>query len=103
MRLMSESIRIGMTVRAADGEAGSVDDILVDANGTRRFLVIRDRGVFGADVVLPFASVTVSGGTVNVAMTKREIHAADHFSADRYGQGAGLFSVAAARYDKRAE
>jgi hypothetical protein len=100
---VDEDVRIGMTVNASDGEAGVVEDILVDGQGVQRYLVVRDRGVFGADVVLPIGSATASGETVAVAMARSAVHAADRFSADRYGEAAGLFSMAAARYDRQAE
>jgi hypothetical protein len=100
---VSDQLRIGMAVRASDGEAGIIDDILMDENGMPRFLVIRDRGVFGSDAVLPFTSASTDGGAARIDRTRQEIHAADRYAEDKYGKGAGLFSSAAARYDQRAD
>jgi len=98
---MSDGIRIGMTVQASDGEAGVVEDILTDEQGTPRFLVVRDKGVFGGDAVLPIDRATVQGGGIQLAMTRADVHAADGFSQEQYGEAAGLFSQAASRYDRQ--
>jgi hypothetical protein len=92
---------IGMPVQARDGDAGIVEDILNTEDGTPKYLVIRNRGVFGSSAVLPISYATVMGDSVRFEMTRAEIKAADKFDHSRYGESAGLFSTAAKEYDRR--
>ncbi|HVA90481.1 MAG TPA: PRC-barrel domain-containing protein [Chloroflexota bacterium] len=90
---------IGKHVIATDGDSGVIEDVLHGEDGTPRFLVIRDRGVFAGDVVLPLDHVTMDGGTVHVAKSRAQVHAGERYDASRHGAGAGLFSASASQYD----
>ena len=91
----------GMRVVASDGEAGQVEDVLVDKDGTPRYLVVRDRGVFARDVVIATDTVQRDGAIVHSSLTKARIHAGDRYDERRYGEGAGLFSMAAGNFDRQ--
>jgi hypothetical protein len=97
---MNDSYHIGMHVLASDGDAGVVEDILTTAEGVPQYLVVRDRGVFARDVVLPIADTTSDGAAVHVARTRTQIHAMDRYDPSRHGEHAGLFSAAARAYDR---
>jgi hypothetical protein len=77
-----------------------VEDILTTAEAVPQYLVVRDRGVFAQDVVLPIAGTTSDGAVVHVALTRRQIHALDRYDLIRHGERAGLFSAAARAYDR---
>lgn len=83
--------------------AGSLEDVLNDAQGSPRYLVVRDKGFFGKDVVIPASAVSVDGGTVRVAMSRAEVHAAPSYDHAQHGAAAGLFSSVAAGYDAARE
>lgn len=100
---MEDTYRIGMPVLANDGEAGIVEDILTTSEGEPRNLVVRDRGVFARDVVLPIAGTTSDGVAVHSAQTRKQIHASERYDATRHGEMAGLFSAAARTYDQSAD
>jgi hypothetical protein len=89
-----------MHVLASDGDAGVVEDILTTEEGAPRYLVVRDRGVFARDVVLPISEVTSDGVAVHSDLTRKQIHAAERYDASRHGERAGLFSAAARAYDQ---
>ncbi|MGH2346625.1 MAG: PRC-barrel domain-containing protein [Chloroflexota bacterium] len=96
---MDSASYIGKRVMASDGDAGVVDDVLTDEDGTPRRLVVRDRGVFGPDLVLPFDHASIEGSAVRVAMTRAQVHAGERYDPNRHGESAGLFSAAAGNYD----
>lgn len=98
---MSDGSLIGMPVEASDGDAGIVEDVLTTEDGTAKYFVVRNRGVFGSSAVLPLSSATIKGASVRFEMTRAEIKAADKFDHSRYGESAGLFSTAAKDYDRR--
>jgi hypothetical protein len=98
---METLFRPGMQLVGSDGPAGSVEDVLYDKDGTVRYLVVRDRGVFANDGVLPATGAQAEGDTVTYPMTRAQIHAADRYDAARHGPNAGLVSAAASRYDKQ--
>lgn len=93
--------RIGMNVRATNGDVGKLEDILYDQDGHARYLVVRDHGVFGSDAVLPVAGARAGGDTVEYPLTKDEIRSADRYDPIQYGSKAGLFSGSAAQYDQQ--
>jgi hypothetical protein len=97
---MSTGYRIGARVIAADGEAGQIEDVLVDKDGTPRYLVVRDNGVFASDAVIPVEAASTDGGPVRSTLTKAQIHAGDRYDEHRFGEGAGLFSSAAGNFDR---
>jgi len=94
---------MGMTVRANDGAAGRVDDVLANAEtGQPAYLVVDAGGFFKGDVVVPFQSVrSVDDAGVWVAMTRDEVKHAPAYDPVRYGSSAGLVSHAAGRYGKK--
>jgi len=96
---MDSAAYLGKHVMASDGPAGVVDDILTDEDGTPLRLVVRDRGVFGRDVVLPFDRAAITGSTVRLMLTRAQVHAGEPYDPIRHGESAGLFSVAAGKYD----
>lgn len=96
---MSQIYRMGMQVLASDGRAGTVEDVLYDTDGIPRYLVVRDRGVFAEDVVLPVGGATVDGDDVRYSLTKDQIHQSDRYNEAEHGARAGLSSGAAGRYD----
>jgi len=65
--------------------------------------VVRDKGFFGKDVVLPASAVSVDSGNVQVAMSRAEVHAAPSYDHAQHGAAAGLFSSVAAGYDAARE
>jgi hypothetical protein len=89
-----------MHLMASDGDAGIVEDILTAEDGTPRYLIVRDRGVFARDVALSVDQVTSDGTSVRTAMSRKDVHAADRFDVSRHGESAGLFSSAARTYDR---
>lgn len=93
-------VTMGMTVHAADGEAGRVDDVLLNGEtGQPAYLVVNAGGFFKGDVVVPFASVRgVDDAGVWTALTRAEVKALPAYDATRYGSAAGLVSHAAGRY-----
>jgi hypothetical protein len=97
---MNATYRIGMHVMGSDGEAGVVEDILTTAEGVPQYLVVRDRGVFARDIVLPITETTSDGTAVHSALSKKEIHAAERYDLSRHGERAGLFSASARAYDQ---
>ena len=94
---------IGAQVVGSDGVAGTLEDVLNDAQGSPRYLVVRDKGFFGKDVVLPTSDVSVDGATVRVAMTRAAVHAAPSYDHAQHGAAAGLYSSVAAGYDAARE
>jgi hypothetical protein len=90
-----------MDVKGTNGDVGKVEDILYDRDGHARYLVVRDHGVFGSDAVLPIEGAAAHGDTVDYALTKDEIRAADRYDPIKYGSKAGLFSGSAAQYDQQ--
>ena len=94
---------IGAQVEGSDGVAGTLEDVLNDAQGNPCYLVIRDKGFFGKDVVLPASAGVVDGGTVRVAMGRAEVHAATRYDHAQHGAAAGLYSSVAAGYDAARE
>jgi hypothetical protein len=89
-----------MHVMGSDGDAGVVEDILTTEEGAPRYLVVRDRGVFARDVVLPISETTSDDVAVQTALTKKQIHAAERYDEGRHGERAGLFSASASAYDQ---
>ena len=100
---MDGEARLGMQVMGSDGQAGTVEDVLYDKEGRARYLVVRDRGVFGEDAVLPATDGTIGGDTIHYPMSRAQIQAAERFDPQRHGAAAGLTSAAAARYDRQDE
>jgi PRC-barrel domain len=98
---MNDAIRLGMSARASDGDAGVVDDILVTEEGVPRYVVVRNKGVFGSDVVLPVDQAAVEGNAVRLSLTKAQVHAGERYDEATHGARAGLFSVSASRYDRQ--
>lgn len=98
---MNTQFRPGMRVMGSDGQAGTVEDVLYDKDGTAHYLVVRDRGVFTGDAVLPVTGAQAHENIVSYPMTRAQIHAADRFDATRHGPTAGLVSAAASRYDEQ--
>ncbi|HVC80539.1 MAG TPA: PRC-barrel domain-containing protein [Chloroflexota bacterium] len=96
---MDKSALIGKQVMASDGVAGVVEDVLFDAEGTPRYLVVRDRGVFGSDLILPYGWGALDTAMVRVAASRAELAAGDRYDPAKYGESAGLFSASAERYD----
>ncbi len=94
---------MGMTVRANDGAAGRVDDVLANAEtGQPAYLVVDAGGFFKGDVVVPFQSVrSVDDAGVWVDMTCDEVKRAPAYDPVRYGSSAGLVSHAVGRYGKK--
>ncbi len=90
---------IGKQLIASDGDAGVIEDLLRDQDGTPRFLVVRDRGVFANDVVVPIEQVTIDGAVIRVAESRAQIHGGERYDTSRHGESAGLFSASASRYD----
>jgi hypothetical protein len=97
---MNNTYRIGMQVLASDGDAGVVEDILSTDRGAPRYLVVRDRGVFASDVVLPLDGTTSDGVAVHVALTRQQVHAAERYDVHRHGEAAGWYSMSARAYDQ---
>jgi hypothetical protein len=95
---MDTQLRLGMKVIATDGEAGVLEDILSDKDGMARYLVVRDKGVFGSDVVLPANQATAEGEEARLPLTKAQIHAAERYDEDRHG-AANLVSAARQRFE----
>ena len=98
---MNDTIRIGMTAWARDGDAGVVADILVTKDGVPRFVVVMNYGVFGSDVVLPIDQALVDGNVVRLSLTKAQVSAGERYDEMRHGEGAGLFSASASLYDRQ--
>jgi hypothetical protein len=98
---MQADYRIGMHVIAVDGDAGQVEDVLTSKDGTPRYLVVQDNGVFASDAVILVDAVSVDGTTVRCTLTRAQLHAGERFDAQRFGEGAGLFSTAADDYERR--
>ncbi len=99
--MRDRTVRIGMKVMGSDGEAGTIEDVLSDEKGTPRYVVVRDRGVFGSDRVLQAADAELGEGEVRYAMTRAQIHAAETYDETKYGAGSGLVSDAASSYDQQ--
>jgi len=97
--MMDGASYIGKHVLASDGDAGVVEDVLTDQDGAPLRLVVRDHGVFGRDVVLPFDHAPIEGSTVRVGFSRAQVHAGEPFDPIRHGESAGLFSAAASQYD----
>ena len=97
--MTDSALYIGKHVAASDGDAGVVDDVLTDQDGVPHRLVVRNRGAFGRDVVLPFEHAAITGSTVRVMLTRAQVHAGEPYDPIRHGESAGLFSAAAGRYD----
>lgn len=99
---MEQSFHTGMQVVDSEGRyAGAVEDVLSDEHGAARYLVIRDRGIFSDDVVLPVSGAHIDGETVQFQMTGDEIHHSERYNEQQYGAAAGLTSAAAGRYDRQ--
>lgn len=96
---MKRASLIGKHVMASDGDAGVVEDVLFDSEGSPRFLVVRDRGVFGSDLVLQYGRGVLDGDMVRVAASRAQLAAGDRYDSAQYGESAGLFSALAERYD----
>lgn len=96
------AVKMGMTVRASDGVAGRVDDVLVDGKtGQPAYLVIDAAGFFARDVVVAYENVNnVDDAGVWLALTRDEVKGSPAYDATRYGQDAGLVSAAAARHEE---
>lgn len=97
-----KAARMGMTVHASDGEAGRVDDVLVnDETGQPAYLVLNAGGFFKGDVVAPFESVqSIDEAGVWLSLTRQQIKDLPAYDAARYGASAGLVSRAAGRYEE---
>ncbi|HWE60638.1 MAG TPA: PRC-barrel domain-containing protein [Chloroflexota bacterium] len=94
----------GMQVVDSEGRyAGTVEDVLYDEQGAARYLVVRDRGIFSDDVVLPVSGAQVEGDNVRYPLTRDEIHSGERYDEQRFGAAAGLTSVAASSYDRQDE
>jgi hypothetical protein len=101
---MEQSFHAGMQVLDNEGRyAGTVEDVLYDEQGTARYLVVRDRGVFSNDVVLPIAGAQAQGGSVRYEMSRDEIHNGERYDEKRFGAAAGFTSAAASSYDRQDE
>ncbi|HXT36583.1 MAG TPA: PRC-barrel domain-containing protein [Chloroflexota bacterium] len=96
---MDKKSLIGKHVMASDGDAGVVEDVLFDSEGTPRYLVVRDRGVFGDDLVLPYGWGALGNTVVRIAASRAQLADGTRYDPAQYGESAGLFSAAAERYD----
>ena len=63
--------------------------------------MVRDRGVFGSDAVLPVEAAEVSGDQVRYPLARDAMRTADRYDPAKYGSSAGLFSGAAGQYDQQ--
>jgi hypothetical protein len=99
---MSPDLAIGLPVQATDGEAGRINDVLVDQeSGEPRYLVVQGHGFFGSDVVLPATAIAhVADGRVFVGLTRREVSALPTYHGDQYGSAQGLVSQTATSFDR---
>jgi uncharacterized protein YrrD len=91
-------------MQASDREGrrvGIVEDVLYDQDGVARYLVIRDRGVFADDAVVPVTQASSDGASIRLAMTRAEVHAAPRYDPAQHGEGAGYTSAAAQQYNRR--
>lgn len=101
---MDRVFHAGMQVLDNEGRyAGTVEDVLFDENGAERYLVVRDRGVFSDDVVLPISGARVEGDSIHYALKRDEIHTSERYSDQRFGAAAGFTSAAASSYDRQHE
>jgi hypothetical protein len=98
---MNGKFRMGMAVAGTNGVLGTIEDVLYDHDGNARYLVVRDRGVFGSDAVLPVEGAELSGDQVRYPMARDALRTADRYDPAIYGSSAGLFSGAAAQYDQQ--
>ena|SRR5579872_421084 len=96
---MDKKSLIGKHVMSSDGDAGVVEDVLFDSVGTPRYLVVRDRGVFGSDLVLPYGWGALDNNVIRVAASRAQLAHGDRYDPTQYGESAGLFSASAERYD----
>jgi hypothetical protein len=97
---MDGGYRLGMRLVAQNGEAGQIEDVLISKEGAPRYVVVRDNGVFAPDVVVPVEATWRDGAVARTNLTKAQVHACDRYEEQRFGEGAGLFSVAAGAYDR---
>jgi hypothetical protein len=94
----------GMQVLDNEGRyAGTVEDVLSDKHGAARYLVVRDRGIFSDDVVLPVSGARLMGDSIHYALKRDEIHNSERYSEQRFGAAAGFTSAATANYDLQDE
>lgn len=96
------AVKMGMTVRASDGVAGRVDDVLLDGEtGQPAYVVVDAAGFFARDVVVAYDNVrNVDDAGVWLGLTRDEVKGAPAYDAARYGRAAGLLSAAAARVEE---
>lgn len=101
---MEQGFHAGMQVLDNEGRyAGTVEDVLSDQDGVPRYLVVRDRGVFSDDVVLPIAGARGDGETIRYDRSREDIHKGERYDERRFGAAAGFSSAAAGRYDRQDE